>query len=122
MAHKILKEKHSEGALQLRDSCLPSSQALDRLIGEIHTAYAERSGKSHGIFEVDEVNYPTAANLRKHFQEQTVDFVATSHALMQILLTKANEASSNLRDWRERPYRRREQQRDTMAHRYDSDR
>lgn len=96
IAHKIIKEQHAEGALQLRDSPLPSSDVLDRLIDEIHTAYKKRSGKSHGAFEPDEQNYPTAANLREHFQNQSADFVATSHALMRTLLTKANEASSNL--------------------------
>lgn len=96
IAHKILKAQHEEGTLHLREACLPSSAALDRLIGEIHTAYAVKSGKSHGIFEADEVNYPTASSLRKHFQNESVDFVTTSHELMKTLLTKANEASSNL--------------------------
>lgn len=96
IAHKIIKAQHAEGTLQLRETPLPPSASLDRLIGEIHTAYKKRSGKSHGAFEADEQNYPTAANLRKHFQGHSVDFVATSHALMNTLLIKANEASSNL--------------------------
>lgn len=96
IAHKILKAQHEEGSLQLRDAVLPPSGSLDRLIEEIHTAYKKRSGKSHGDFEADEQNYPTAANLRKHFQDKSADFVVTSHALMQTLLAKANEASSNL--------------------------
>ncbi len=96
IAHKVIKAQHAEGTLQLRDTTLPPSNSLDRLIDEIHTAYKKRSGKSHGAFEADEQNYPTAANLRKHFQGQSANFVNTSHALMQTLLTKANEASSNL--------------------------
>lgn len=96
IAHKIIKAQHTEGTLQLRDTTLPPSNALDRLIDEIHVAYKKRSGKSHGAFEADEQNYPTAANLREHFQKQSADFVTTSHALMQTLLNKANEASSNL--------------------------
>ncbi|SFK92735.1 nucleoid-associated protein [Nitrosomonas aestuarii] len=96
IAHKILKEKHADGTLQLRNTCLPSSEALNRLIGEIHTAYTERSGKSYGTFEADEINYPTALNLRKHYHEKAVNFVDTSIALMNTLLVKANEASSNL--------------------------
>ncbi|MDT0618316.1 nucleoid-associated protein [Salinisphaera sp. P385] len=96
IAHKIIKAQRAKGTLQLRNTPLPPSNSLDRLIDEIHAAYKNRSGKSHGAFEADEQNYPTAANLRKHFQDQSADFVATSHALMQTLLTKANEASSNL--------------------------
>ena len=96
IAHKLVKNQHEIGTLQLRDTCLPSSTALDRLIGEIQTAYAEKSGKSHGVFEEDETNYPTAANLRQHFQAESANFVDTSHALMKTLLTRANEASSNL--------------------------
>lgn len=96
IAHKIIKAQHAEGTLQLRDAALPPSESLDRLIDEIHAAYKKRSGKSHGHFEADEQNYPTAANLRNHFQNQTADFVSTSHALMRTLLAKANEASSNL--------------------------
>ncbi|XTI72466.1 nucleoid-associated protein [Acidithiobacillus sp. AC3] len=96
IAHKVIKEKHAEGTLQLRDSVLPQSGALSRLIEEIHTAYQKRSGKSHGDFEADEQNYPTATNLRRHFEENAVDFVATSRALMNTLLAKANEASSSL--------------------------
>lgn len=96
IAHKIIKAQHEEGTLQLRQTALPPSGSLDRLIDEIHDAYKKRSGKSHGAFEADEQNYPTASNLRQHFRDQSVDFVSTSHALMQTLLTKANEASSNL--------------------------
>lgn len=96
IAHKIVKSQHAEGTLQLRKTVLPPSDSLERLVTEIHLAYQKRSGKSHGSFEADEQNYPTAANLRKHFQDEEIDFVATSHALMQTLLTKANEASSNL--------------------------
>ncbi|WP_293652905.1 nucleoid-associated protein [Thiolapillus sp.] len=91
IAHKIIKAQHAEGTLQLRDSTLPPSNSLDRLIDEIHAAYKKRAGKSHGAFEPDEQNYPTAANLREHFQQQAADFVATSHALMQTLLVKANQ-------------------------------
>ncbi len=96
IAHRIIKEQHAEGTLQLRDSPLPPSTSLDRLIDEIHTAYKKRTGKSHGVFEENEQNYPTAANLRQYFQDGSVDFVTTSRALMQTLLIKANEASSNL--------------------------
>ena len=40
IAHKLVKNQHEIGTLQLRDTYLPSSTALDRLIGEIQTAYA----------------------------------------------------------------------------------
>lgn len=93
IAHRLIKAQHKEGTHQLRTTCLPESEALTRLINEIHHAYAERTGKSHGVFEEDEINFPTVANLRAHFKDENINFVTTSHKLMDTLLIQSNSAN-----------------------------
>lgn len=94
IAHRIHKERHQTGTLELRESCLENTEVLKLLVDEIDSAYKKRTGKSFGEFEPDEDNYPTSGNLRSHFEACEINFIELSKRLMTTLLLGANSGGS----------------------------
>ncbi|SHN44821.1 nucleoid-associated protein [Duganella sacchari] len=59
------------------------------MVQQLISEYAKRTGKAHGRFEVDEVNYPVQAHIRQHFVDRTTTYLELSSSMMATLCAKA---------------------------------
>ncbi|CAN7465950.1 nucleoid-associated protein [Pseudoduganella sp. LjRoot289] len=67
-----------------------TSKVVGRLVGE----YAKRSGKAHGQFEADEVNFPVQQFVRQFYETKTIDFMGLTEAMMKTLHTRASKTAA----------------------------
>lgn len=87
--HKLVKEKHGKATIVERDTDLPITDPVKKLVLDIHDLYASRASKGYGRFEADETNYPSAKILRSVFKENKLEFSGASKQLLKVLATKA---------------------------------
>lgn len=91
--HKIVKEKHGKPSVIERDTGLPITEPVKKLVLDIHDLYASRASKGYGRFEADEINYPSAKILRKVFKDERLAFAEASKQLLKVLAAKAGGAA-----------------------------
>lgn len=84
-----LKKDADKFNISLGQSKLPVSDAVQRLVDQLHTLYGRRTSKSHGKFSDDEDNFPTQRHLRDYFGSQDRDFAALTEALIKTLAVNA---------------------------------
>ena len=84
-----LKKDADKFNISLGKSKLPVSDAVQRLVDQIHTFYGRRTSKSHGKFSEDEDNFPTQRHLRDYFGSVDRDFAALTEALIKTLAVNA---------------------------------
>ncbi|MBX9725250.1 MAG: nucleoid-associated protein [Candidatus Obscuribacterales bacterium] len=89
IVHKLVKEKHGKATVVERQTTLPITEPVKKLILAIHDLYASKTSKGYGRFEADEINYPSANILRKTFIEKNVNFLDASKLLISVLANKA---------------------------------
>jgi len=88
VVHRLLKngdEFHAE----LRQGQNAVSEDTTKMVQQLISEYARRTGKAHGRFEMDEVNYPVQAHLRDHFVDGTTTYFQLSSLMMATLCAKA---------------------------------
>ena len=73
-----------------RVDILPVTATVQRLVDQLVSEYAKRSGKSHGRFMDDEDNYPIQKYIREYYTEGTSNFFELSQVMMKTLCTKAS--------------------------------
>ena len=87
--HKLIKEKHGKVTVVERNTDLPITDPVKKLVWDIHDLYASRVSKGYGRFEADEINYPSAKILRTVFTGNQLTFSAASRQLLKVLAAKA---------------------------------
>lgn len=87
--HKLVKEKHGNATVIERDTVLPITHPVEKLVLDIHALYAGRASKGYGRFEADELNYPSASILRSAFKDEKIQFAEASKQLLKVLAAKA---------------------------------
>lgn len=90
--HKLVKERQGKPSVVTRETLLPVTGPVEKLVHDIHALYADKTGKGYGRFESDEINYPSARILRETFRDNTKKFLTASQELMSVLATKAGQA------------------------------
>jgi nucleoid-associated protein len=65
--------------LHLRDSVLPESNVIGRLIGDLHKRYDDSAGKAWGFFRSDQNTYPLSRWLQEYV-DGDIDFAGFSQA------------------------------------------
>lgn len=88
VVHRLLKEGDAFGA-DLRHGQNAVSEDTSKMVQQLISEYAKRTGKAHGRFEVDEVNYPVQTQLRQHFVERETTYLELSSLMMATLCAKA---------------------------------
>lgn len=88
VVHRLLKNGDAFRA-DLRHGQNAVSDDTTKMVQQLIGEYAKRTGKAHGRFEVDEINYPVQAHLRQHFVEQTTTYLDLSSSMMATLCAKA---------------------------------
>lgn len=73
-----------------RVDILPVTATVQRLVDQLVSEYAKRSGKSHGRFMDDEDNYPIQKYIREYYTEGTSNFFELSQVMMKTLCAKAS--------------------------------
>lgn len=68
---------------------LAINATVSRVIGRLVSEYAKRTGKAHGRFEADEINFPVQRAVREFYADQTTDFMGLTTAMMATLREKA---------------------------------
>lgn len=91
--HKLAKEKHGTATVVERDTDLPITEPVKKLVLDINELYASRACKGYGRFEADEIKYPSASILRTVFKDKTLAFSEGSKQLLKHLAIKANAAA-----------------------------
>jgi nucleoid-associated protein len=72
-----------------RVDIFPVTATVQRLVDQLVSEYAKRSGKSHGRFMDDEDNYPIQKYIREYYTEHTKNFLELSQVMMKTLCAKA---------------------------------
>lgn len=90
--HKLVKSRHGKATIVKRQDVLPLTDAVKKLVVDIHESYAGRTGKGFGRFDADETNYPTARIIRETYKTKTKSFLAATQELMDVLASKAGQA------------------------------
>lgn len=72
-----------------RPDLLPVTATVQRLVDQLVSEYAKRSGKSHGRFIDQEDNYPIQKYIREYYTEHSKTFLELSQAMMKTLCAKA---------------------------------
>ena len=93
IVHDLVKKA---GALSVdeRPNLLPVTSTVQRLVDQLVSEYAKRSGKSHGRFIDDEENYPVQKYIHDYFVEHTKDFYDLSQAMIRTLCAKAGSTAA----------------------------
>lgn len=73
-----------------RPDLLPITATVQRLVDQLVSEYAKRSGKSHGRFIDEEDNYPIQKYIREYYVENVKTFLELSQAMMKTLCAKAS--------------------------------
>jgi len=88
VVHRLLKQ--GEGFQPaLRNNPNAVSETTGKVVDLLIKEYAKRTGKAHGHFDPDVVNYPVQGYLRALFVDQAIDFVAMTSSMMLTLCAKA---------------------------------
>lgn len=88
--HKLVKVKHGNATVIARNTVLPITDPVKKLVLDIHALYASKASKGYGRFEADEINYPSASILRTAFRDQEIQFAEASKQLLKVLAAKAS--------------------------------
>ncbi len=88
IVHDLVKVENGFKADE-RTGLLTVTTTVQRLVDQLVSEYAKRTGKSHGRFEDDEDNYPMPKYVRQYYVEQNKSFFELSQAMMRTLCTKA---------------------------------
>ena len=88
VVHRLLKDGDAFRA-DLRHGQNAVSDDTTKMVLQLISEYAKRTGKAHGRFEADEINYPVQAHLRQHFVDGITTYLELSSAMMTTLCAKA---------------------------------
>ena len=75
--------------MRLSGAEMAVSPTAQRVIDDLHSLYERKTGKAHGRFADDEVNYPAQRILREYLDGGGTGFRDMTGHLMRILLTQA---------------------------------
>ena len=89
--HKLVKEVHSIASVVERQTALPLTDPVKKLVYDIQDLYSGRAGKGYGRFEDDETNYPSATILRSWFKDKKLSFDDASKKLLRVLQSRASQ-------------------------------
>jgi nucleoid-associated protein len=76
------------------DSALIVTPTMQRLVDQLSILYGKRTGKSHGRFEADKVNYPVQVFLDGYYIVKTKGFYETTLEMMKTLKQHAQGTAS----------------------------
>lgn len=88
IVHKLTKQD-DKFTPELRPAPNAVSPTTSKVVSLLVKEYARRSGKAHGRFNADEINYPVQQHLRKYFVDQSISFHDASVAMMATLCAEA---------------------------------
>ena len=90
--HRLRKAGEHPASVELRaHACRPDAVAL-ALMERLFKLFADRSSKGFGCFEDDVSAYPMPALVREYVLDGSLDLVAASHRMMEVLQVQADEA------------------------------
>lgn len=93
IVHDLIKEE-GDFSVDEREDLLPVSKTVQRLVDQLVSEYAKRSGKSHGRFEDDEDNYPVQRYVREYHVDKSKTFLELTQAMMKTLCAKAAKTAA----------------------------
>jgi nucleoid-associated protein len=76
------------------DSALIVTDTMQRLVDQLSLLYGKRTGKSHGRFEDDLVNYPVQVHLGDYYIKRVVNFYDATLNMMSTLRANAQGTAS----------------------------
>jgi nucleoid-associated protein len=76
------------------DSALIVTHTMQRLVDQLSLLYGKRTGKSHGRFEADIVNFPVQVHLRDYYINNSVNFYDATLNMMRVLRSCAQGTAS----------------------------
>lgn len=88
IVHKLTKND-DKFSPELRPAPNAVSPIASKVVSLLVKEYARRSGKAHGRFNLDEINYPVQQYLRKYFVDQTFSFYELTTGMMGTLCHEA---------------------------------
>lgn len=91
--HKLKKEPHGPGSIELRQEEMDISPITRQLIDHLCELYTAKPGKGYGKFEEDEDSFPLPRMLRQHVMEKSLGFADLTRQMMQQLLVRVEEES-----------------------------
>jgi len=89
--HKLCKAAQGPASAELREAEMPATAAAQRLMEQFSALYAAKQSKGYGKFEEDETSFPLPGLLRQYVQAQTLDFVALTRRMMQLLVDRIQD-------------------------------
>lgn len=93
IVHDLVKTENGFKADE-RNELLTVTSTVQRLVDQLVSEYAKRTGKSHGRFEDDEDNYPMPKYVRQYYIDTNKTFIELSQAMMRTLCTKAAKTAA----------------------------
>ena len=89
--HRLIREAEGPSRVELRAAPNPLDDAAVRLMERLCRHFSERPGKGFGHFEQDERNFPMPGLVRRHVQEQSLDFASLSAEMVTHLQQRVDE-------------------------------
>ena len=96
VVHKLHRSGESPASAELRPAACRVDDAAVRMIERLCGHYADRSSKGYGRFEADEDAFPLPRLVRAHVVEQSLDFAAFTHRLMDAMRLCTDEEGAEI--------------------------
>lgn len=79
--------EHAGGELEI-------TATVSKVVGRLISEYSRRTGKAHGRFEADEINFPVQQHVRHFYKANATNFMELTAAMMATLRVKATKTAA----------------------------
>ncbi len=94
VVHDLLKLEGGAFKVDCAEAELNVTPTVSKVVSRLVSEYAKRSGKAHGQFEADEINFPVQQFVRRFHQNKAIDFMALTASMMDTLQTRASRTAA----------------------------
>lgn len=94
IVHDLLKAEGGGFSVDEREDLLPVTKTVQRLVDQLVSEYAKRTGKSHGRFEDDVDNYPVQRFIQEYHVDRSKTFLELTQAMMKTLCAKVAKTAA----------------------------
>lgn len=94
VVHDLIKLEGGAFHIECARVELNITATVSKVVGKLVSEYAKRSGKAHGRFEPDEVNFPVQQFVREFHEIKSTDFMGLTASMMTTLQNKASRTAA----------------------------
>lgn len=94
VVHDLVRLEGTAFEIEAAKEELQINATVSKVVGRLVSEYSKRTGKAHGQFEADEVNFPVQQFVREFYVQKAISFMVLTASMMATLRVKATKTAA----------------------------